>query len=107
MTAAGFPTKEQLEKKCSWREIPSGGMITRPASAMDNKTGSWKSFRPVIDEAKCINCSICVCNCPDNAIPFKEGKRGPVRLDYCKGCGICANVCPVKCIKMEEESKFR
>jgi len=103
----GFPTKEQLGRKLGWKEIPAGAIITRPASALDNKTGSWRAFRPIIDDAKCINCSFCVPNCPDNAVPFVNGKRGPVNLDYCKGCGICAQLCPVKCIRMEEESKFR
>ena len=101
-----FPTKKQLESKCSWKEIPIGGVITRAASALENKTGSWRAFRPVIDNSKCINCAMCVV-CPDNAITFRAGRRSPVNLDYCKGCGICSQVCPVKCIKMEEESRFQ
>ncbi len=101
-----FPTREQLKKKCGWLEIPKAGVITRAASALDNKTGSWRAFRPVIDEKKCINCGFCAAYCPDNAVPFKDGKRGKVNLDYCKGCLICMQVCPVKAIKMEEESKF-
>jgi len=107
MTEKKFPQKEHLEKKCGWKEIPRGGVITRAASALDNKTGSWRAFRPVIDESKCINCGICPANCPDNAIPFKDGKKGKINLDYCKGCGICAEACPVKAIKMVEESKFK
>ena len=107
MKAEKFPTEKQTVKKQGWKDIPEGGIITRAASAKMNKTGSWRAFRPVIDESKCINCAMCVLNCPDNAIPFRNGKRGPVDLDYCKGCGICASVCPVKCIKMEEETKFR
>ncbi len=104
---AEYPTKEQLKRQCGWKEIPIGGVITRAASALDNKTGSWRAFRPVIDESKCIHCSFCISNCPDNAITFKDGKRQPVDLDYCKGCGICSSICPVKCIKMEEETKFK
>lgn len=102
-----FPTNKQLGVKCSWKEIPIGGVITRAASALENKTGSWRAFRPIIDEKKCINCAFCVTFCPDNAIVLKDGKRGPVNLEYCKGCGICSDICPVKCIKMEEETKFK
>jgi pyruvate ferredoxin oxidoreductase delta subunit len=102
-----FPTAEQLKRKCGWKEIPLAGIITRAASALDNKTGSWRAFRPVIDEGKCINCAICSVNCPDNAVPFREGKREEVNLDFCKGCGICSQVCPVKAIKMVEEARFR
>lgn len=101
-----FPSNEQLKRKCGWKEIPLAGIITRAASALENRTGSWRAFRPVIDEGKCINCAICVVNCPDNAIGFRNGKRSAVNLEYCKGCGICSEVCPVKAIKMEEESKF-
>ncbi len=101
-----FPTKEQLKRKCGWLEIPPAGVILRAASALDNKTGSWRAFRPVVDGKKCINCAFCAVYCPDNAIPFKNGKKGKVNLDYCKGCGICSQLCPVKAIRMEEESKF-
>lgn len=103
---AKFPTKEQLKRKCGWKEIPIAGVITRAASAMDNKTGSWRAFRPVIDEKKCTQCAFCAAYCPDNAIKFRNGKKTPVDLDYCKGCGVCAATCPVKAIKMVEEAKF-
>ena len=106
MTSEKFPTKKQLDRKCGWKEIPMAGAITRAASALDNKTGSWRAFRPVLDEKKCIDCGFCVPYCPDNAIPFRKGKKGEVNLDYCKGCGICAQICPVKAIKMVEEAKF-
>jgi len=101
-----FPTNEQLKRKVGWKEKPIGGFITRAGSALENKTGSWRAFRPVIEEGKCIHCGLCAAYCPDNAIIFEEGKRKGVNLDYCKGCGICSKVCPVKAIKMEEESKF-
>lgn len=102
----GFPSNEELKRKCSWKEIPIAGAITRRASALENKTGTWRAFRPVIDEKKCINCDLCVVHCPDNSIVLKNGKRSDVNLEYCKGCGICAEICPVKAIKMVEESKF-
>jgi len=107
MSKDTYPTEETIKKKMGWKDIPEGGMITKRASALMNKTGTWRAFRPVLDEGKCIDCALCVINCPDNAIPFENGKRGPVNLDYCKGCGICSRVCPVKAITMVEEAKFR
>ena len=95
-----FPSKEQIKKKLSWKELPDGAVISVPQSK-ENKTGSWGSFKPVWDKEKCIHCGLCALFCPENCIPVKDGKRLETNLDYCKGCGICARVCPVKAIKME------
>ena len=85
------------------------GGITNPASSLKNKTGSWRSKKPVWDKEKCKQCMICVTFCPDMAIVAKKknGKlqRGETNMDYCKGCGICANVCKVKAITMEREGQ--
>ena len=86
----------------SWKEMEIGG-LTEAASSLKFETGSWKSFKPVVDFKKCIHCMICVVDCPEYCIPSKDGKRKETNLDFCKGCGICAEVCPVKCIEMIEE----
>ena len=91
----------------SAKEIPIGGLIDEAGSSRKFKTGDWRSFRPVIDEDKCIHCAMCKCFCPEACIEYKEGKRGDIDFDYCKGCGICESICPVKAIKMKEESEFR
>lgn len=84
----------------SWREIPIGSRLTKPGSSLEYKTGSWRTFRPVIDMQKCNRCMICFIYCPDSCInPEDYG----VNYDYCKGCGICAHECPLRCIQMVEE----
>ncbi|MFH0988044.1 MAG: 4Fe-4S binding protein [Parcubacteria group bacterium] len=82
-----------------------------PGSTKENKTGNWRTFKPVIDHAKCIACGMCSRVCPEGCV-FLVGDQalaGKVfyekDLDYCKGCGICAEECPVKCISMELEEK--
>ncbi|MBU4377185.1 MAG: 4Fe-4S binding protein [Candidatus Omnitrophica bacterium] len=99
--------KEESETKRQkgWKDIPIGGLIDKGGTAKAYKTGDWRTFRPVRDEAKCINCMICWAYCPDSAIKTKDGKMTGFDLDYCKGCGICASVCPVKCIKMVQEER--
>ncbi len=75
-------------------------------SSVNNKTGSWRSYRPTVDKNKCIACSLCTKICPDGAINLKKVKdklKADVNYDYCKGCGLCAKECPVKAIIMEEE----
>ncbi|MCK5299688.1 MAG: 4Fe-4S binding protein [Candidatus Aenigmarchaeota archaeon] len=97
-----------LKKKDStgWKSIPPGGLVLEAGNAAKYNTGSWKSFRPVFDKSKCINCMLCNVYCPEFCIPVKNGKRGETDLFHCKGCGICAKECPVKCIKMVNESEF-
>lgn len=91
---------EEKEPKISFAAI-----IDEPGNSINNKTGGWRSMRPVFDKSKCIQCMKCWQFCPDAAIPQKNGKRLETDFDYCKGCGICAQVCPVKCIKMVPEQK--
>jgi len=92
-----------MKKKKTWKEIPIGGLITEGGTAKEYKTGDWRTFKPVVDHEKCINCLQCWIYCPDSCIKVKDGKMEGFNYEHCKGCGICAKVCPVKCIKMEKE----
>lgn len=87
----------------SWKEIPIGGVITKAGSAVEYKTGDWRTFRPLRDEDKCVHCLMCWICCPDSSVLVKDKKMVGFDYEHCKGCGICASICPVKCIKMEKE----
>lgn len=81
-------------------------MIVKANSSLENKTGSWRSYKPRVDKNKCISCGICTKICPDAAAYFKDAKaenKADIDYDYCKGCGLCAKECPVKAIGMEDE----
>jgi pyruvate ferredoxin oxidoreductase delta subunit len=87
--------------------IPLAGAVNK--STKDNKTGAWRTFRPIITE-KCTGCGTCIMFCPDNCIflvdrkdKSKLKKIVKVNYDYCKGCLICANECPLKAIEKERE----
>ena len=88
-----------------WREMLPAGLIDKPGSSDEYKTGAWRSTRPVWHEEKCIQCYRCWGFCPDNSILVKEGKVAGINYDFCKGCGICANECPdkAKAIEMAPE----
>lgn len=86
-------------------KLPLGAAIENPGNTILNKTDGWRTFRPIWDSKKCIQCMQCWQFCPDSAIPQKNGKRQETNFDFCKGCGICAEVCPVKAIKMVKEEK--
>lgn len=83
-------------------KITVGAIITQPGNSMEYKTGSWRSYKPIIDKEKCKKCGICVTYCPDASI--KRTEDIPViDYDYCKGCGICAIECPSHAIIMKPE----
>jgi pyruvate ferredoxin oxidoreductase delta subunit len=83
-------------------KITIGAIIKKPGNSTNYKTGSWRTYRPVINYEKCKKCWICFNYCPDGAI--KKSEKGPkIDYDYCKGCGICANECKFGAIKMVME----
>ena len=86
------------------KKLTVGAVIEEPGSTKATKTGSWRSFKPIIDYEKCIKCGMCWKNCPDGAIDFKDGKY-VINYDYCKGCLICMAECPAKAISKELEEK--
>lgn len=86
-------------------KITNGG-VCEAGSTLVNKTGSWRSFRPVYIYEKCTKCGLCEIVCPDMSV-HPGGKDGffVYDYDYCKGCGICANECPADAIEMVLEEK--
>ena len=96
-----------MAKLKSWKELPCGAIIEDMQAVLDNKTGAWRSMRPIWDGGKCINCLTCWIYCPEASIIVKDGKNQGIDYDYCKGCGICAAVCPkkVQAISMVKEEK--
>ena len=83
-----------------------GPLISKPASSMNNKTGSWRTeVRPKFLKKDCIACRMCVLICPEGCIEGKEKNTFDCDLDYCKGCGSCAVICPKKDIEMVKEDR--
>ena len=58
--------------------VSIGCVIKDPGSTRNNKTGSWRTFKPILDKDKCVDCDNCI-------------------------CGICKVECPVKAIEMIRE----
>ncbi|NQT20598.1 MAG: 4Fe-4S binding protein [Planctomycetes bacterium] len=92
----------KVKKDTGWKDIPLGGSVPEPGTSLEYETGSWRTYRPVHDAEKCINCLRCWIMCPDSAIQVEDGKVVGIDYKYCKGCGICATECPpkVKAFKM-------
>jgi pyruvate ferredoxin oxidoreductase delta subunit len=89
------------------KKLPSMKKLEGPYSVKiaDVKTGTWRKHRPVIDDIKCIKCSICSEYCPCGVI--ERGDRVTIDYTYCKGCGICVEECPKKAISFVDETDFK
>ncbi|MBD3244369.1 MAG: 4Fe-4S dicluster domain-containing protein [Candidatus Moranbacteria bacterium] len=84
----------------SWKDIPMGGIIKKAGNSKQNKTGTWRVSKPVVDQQDCIKCAQCIRACPEQCVILENDKL-EIDEDYCKGCGICADICPKDAIKME------
>jgi len=103
-------TEKESKREClivSWKDLQCGALIKDLKRIKENKTGAWRSMRPVFYKEKCINCYRCWMFCPDSAIKIENDKVAGIDYDYCKGCGICAQECPkkVQAIVMVKEEK--
>ena len=84
-------------------ELPTRLVGMRPMS--ENKTGNWRSQRPVIDPKKCTGCLICWKFCPEACVTIAD-KVPAISMEFCKGCAVCAAECPQGCITMAEEGSW-
>lgn len=56
----------------------------------------------VIDEQRCIGCTLCIEACPVDAIVGAAKLMHTVIAAECTGCRLCLPPCPVDCIAMVE-----
>ena len=96
------PRKDRPVELRSHRDIPFCAMSL--ASTRANKTGKWRTIKPIVLNEKCVSCAMCWKFCPEPCIKMENGLP-VIDYDYCKGCGICIEVCPVKAIVFAEEEK--
>jgi electron transport complex protein RnfB len=54
----------------------------------------------VVDESRCIGCTLCIDACPVDAIIGAAQHMHTVVEPWCIGCALCVPPCPVDCIAM-------
>ncbi len=91
---------------------PPGGEATIQALAdllevdpkpLDEECGVEKpKTLAVIDEERCIGCTLCIQACPVDAILGAAKQMHTVIAEECTGCELCVPPCPVDCIDMVE-----
>jgi electron transport complex protein RnfB len=91
---------------------PPGGEATIQALAellevepkpLDEECGVEKpKTLAVIDEDRCIGCTLCIQACPVDAILGAAKHMHTVIASECTGCELCLPPCPVDCIDMVE-----
>ncbi len=54
----------------------------------------------LVDESRCIGCTLCIAACPVDAIVGARGLMHTVVEPWCIGCRLCVAPCPVDCIDM-------
>lgn len=59
----------------------------------------------VIDESRCIGCTLCIAACPVDAIVGAPKQMHAVIAALCSGCELCIAPCPVDCISMVAASE--
>ena len=64
------------------------------------RAGVKRESVAVVDEARCIGCTLCIDACPVDAIVGAQGLMHTVVEPWCIGCALCLPPCPVDCTDM-------
>ncbi len=76
------------------------------AKPLDRSRGASKpGILAVIDETRCIGCTLCIQACPVDAIIGAAKQMHTVLSRNCTGCELCLPPCPVDCIDMRAEAR--
>ncbi|MBU1195141.1 MAG: 4Fe-4S dicluster domain-containing protein [Proteobacteria bacterium] len=54
----------------------------------------------VLDQEKCIGCTLCTQVCPQSVFEMQGNKSQIVDFNACMECGACVNNCPTQAIRV-------
>jgi pyruvate ferredoxin oxidoreductase gamma subunit len=107
----GRPVMAESYDRPEWIELPldeaavAAPVIHAGRTSDAVQTGLWRTFRPVVDEARCRRCWwICSSFCPDSAIRVLADGKPEIDYEHCKGCMVCVSQCPSHAIEAVPEA---
>jgi len=81
--------------------VALAGLLGQPVVPLDATCGTHRPLHlAVIDESRCIGCTLCIQACPVDAIAGAVKRMHTVLPDHCTGCDLCLPPCPMDCIVM-------
>jgi len=107
------PYAEAISKEeADINQCPPGGdagiraladLLGREPKPLNPENGEEKPKTVVlIDESRCIGCTLCIQACPVDAIVGAAKLMHTVIASECTGCDLCLPPCPVDCIDIIE-----
>jgi len=114
-TKCGYPSCRRYAEaiaagEANINQCPPGGeagigklaaLLAREAKPLNPANGVEGPRRvALIDEARCIGCTLCIQACPVDAIVGAAKLMHTVVTTLCSGCDLCVAPCPVDCIDM-------
>ena len=104
------PYAEAVAAGAAINRCPPGGerlirrlarLTGQPPLPLDTSCGVQRPARvAVIDESRCIGCTLCIQACPVDAIVGAPKLMHTVIEAHCTGCELCLPPCPVDCIAL-------